>query len=603
MYFCLIEATLHYTISERDKFLLFLFIYLLVGLGTFETLSEGLVQKKLRTDYLMIILATVGAFGVGKYVEGVLVMILFELGMIFGEISTHRAKRSIEEMINIRPAYAVRKVQGEEIRVEPSELRRNHIIVVNPGERIPVDAVVTFGNSTIDMSSLTGEEIPQEVGRGDRLYGGCINLSEKIEACVLELYEDCAVSRIMDLIDEAQDKKAKSENFIARFSRVYTPVICVCALIIMFVPPATFSYGNWNMWIYRGLIFMVAACPCGIVMSVPVALLGGMASAARRGIIVKGGNYLERLAKADTFVFDKTGILTEGEFKIEQIKAMGMTEEELLCMVAHIESYSGHPIARSLVKAYEGELDRAMVQDVSEVPGFGISAVYGGKHVHIGNFELMEENGVFADAEEGSDTVVYVGIDRWYAGCFVLEDRIREEAQDTLSYLRKRRRAKLMMLTGDTEENGMTVAEELGLDYAYTDLLPGEKLEKLEDFLFLQDDAEILACIGDGVGDTEVLDRADVGIVMGNFGSAAAVSAADVIFIENDLSKLVEVIRIARETIRVVRQNISFALFAKLLVLFCAVIGCFGMWEAILVEVGVLFAAVLNAIWVVKYAA
>lgn len=603
LYFCLIEVTAHYTISDRVKFLLFLFAYILAGFGVFETLSEGMAKKELPADYLMIILATVGAFGVGRYTESVLVMILFELGMIFGAVSTHRAKRSIEEMVNIRPAYAVRKIQGEEVRVEPSELKRNQLIVIYPGERIPVDAVVMSGDSTIDVKALTGETEPQAVGRGDKIYGGCINLSERIEARVLDLYEDCAVSRIMDLIDEAQNKKAESENFIARFSSVYTPLICICAFIIMVVPPATFSYGNWNMWIYRGLIFMVAACPCGIVMSVPVAFLGGIAAAAGRRIIIRGGNYLETLAKADTFVFDKTGILTEGDFKIEQIKAMGMTEEELLCMVAHIESYSAHPIAKSLVKAYEGEVDMAMVRDECEIPGFGISAVYGGRHVYVGNFEMMEEYGVFADEEEGSDTVVYVGIDRWYAGCIVLTDEIREEAFDTLSYLRNKCKAMLIMLTGDMEENGMAVAEELELDYAYTDLLPEEKLEQLEDFLFLQDDAEVLACVGDGVGDVPVLGRADVGIVMGNLGSASAAEAADVILIEDDLSKLEDAIRIAKETLRVVKQNITFALFAKLLVLFCAVTGCFGMWEAILVEIGVLFVAVLNSIWVVKYAA
>lgn len=601
MYCCLVEAAMHYTITDRDKFFMYLGIYLMVGFGAFEALSEGLAQKKFPADALMIILATVGAFGVGRYTEGVLVMILFELGMIFEAISTDRARRSIAKMLDIRPAYAVRKVQGEEIQVDPLELRPNYTIVIKPGERIPADAEVTFGKSRIDMKALTGELEPRKVERGDRIYGGGINLDGLLEARVLKLYEDSAVSRIVEMMEKARDNKAESENFIDRFSRIYTPVIFVCALMVMIVPPATFSYGNWNMWVYRGLIFMIAACPCGLAISVPVAFLGGIASAARQGIVVKGGNYLEALAKADTFVFDKTGTLTDGDFQIQDIKAMGMTEEALLSMAAHIESYSDHPIAKSLASLYKGNLDLGAVQAVNEVPGCGISATYEGKRVHIGNFKMMEREHVLADEEDAEGTVVYVGIDQWYAGCIVLVDEIKEQAPDTLSYLRDKCKALLIMITGDTPESGMAVAEELEMDYAYTDLLPEEKLEQLEDFLFLQDDTESLVCVGDGLNDTPVLARADVGIVMGEPGSASTVEAADIILMENDLPKLVDAVHIAKETLKVVSQNISFALLAKVLVLICALVGYFGMWEAILVEVGVMFVAVMNAIWVVKY--
>ncbi len=604
LYCCLIEAAIHFTIPEKDKFLMFLVVYLLTGFGAFEALSEGLAQKKLQVDYLMIILATIGAFGVGRYMEGVLVMILFEMGMIFEAVSMVRAKQSIAEMIDIRPAYAVRRVQGEEERVDPSQLQFNQMIIIRPGERIPADAVVVSGKSMVDTSTVTGETAPQVIEEGDIIYGGCVNLEGVLEARVMSGYRKSAASKIMDMVEQAQNNKAGSEDFIARFSKIYTPVMLVCALIVMFVPPATFSYGNWDMWIYRGLIFLIVACPCGLVMSVPVAFLGGIASAAKQGILVKGGNYLEALARADTFVFDKTGTLTEGMFKIEEIKAMGMTEEELLCMAAHIESHSEHPVAKSLVSAYEGRIVSAKVQNVEEIPGFGISADYEGKRVYIGNFKMMEEKEVLADEEmTDSGTVVYVGIDQWYAGCFILSDEIREDAYDTLSYLRSKCRALLIMLTGDTEDSGMDVAEELEMDYAYTSLTPAQKLEQLEDFLFLQDDTGRLVCVGDSLNDTPVLERADVGITLGTADSVAAAETAGIILMENELSKIIDAVRIARGTLRAVSQNIVFALFVKLLVLICALVGYFGMWEAILVEVIAMFVAVLNAVWVVKYTA
>lgn len=604
LYCCLIEAAIHFTIPEKDKFLMFLVIYLLTGFGAFEALSEGLAQKKLQVDYLMIILATIGAFGVGRYMEGVLVMILFEMGMIFEAVSMVRAKKSIAEMIDIRPAYAVRRVQGEEERVDPSQLQFNQMIIIRPGERIPADAVVVSGKSMVDTKTVTGETVPQAIEEGDIIYGGCVNLEGVLEARVMSGYKSSAASKIMDMVEQAQNNKAGSEDFIARFSKIYTPVMLVCALIVMFVPPATFSYGNWDMWIYRGLIFLIVACPCGLVMSVPVAFLGGIVSAAKQGILVKGGNYLEALARADTFVFDKTGTLTEGMFKIEEIKAMGMTEEELLCMAAHIESNSEHPVAKSLVSAYEGRIVSAKVQNVEEIPGFGISADYEGKRVYIGNFKMMEEKELLADEEvTDSGTVVYVGIDQWYAGCFILSDEIREDAYDTLSYLRSKCRALLIMLTGDTEDSGMDVAKELEMDYAYTSLTPAQKLEQLEDFLFLQDDTGRLVCVGDSLNDTPVLERADVGITLGTADSLAAAETAGIILMENELSKIIDAVRIARGTLRAVSQNIVFALFVKLLVLVCALVGYFGMWEAILVEVIAMFVAVLNAVWVVKYTA
>lgn len=602
LYICMIVATMQKTIPDRYKFIMFLIVYLIIGFEAFRTLSEGLLQKKIPTDYLMIILATVGAFGVGRYIEGVVVMLFFELGMLAEAVSTVKAKRSIEEMLDIRPTFAVRKIKNEEILVEPAELELGDTIVIKPGERIPVDAVITLGTTTIDTKALTGEAIPERAGWGEAIYSGCINLSGAIEARVTKVYEDSTVARIMEMVEDAQNNKGESEAFVTRFSKIYTPIMFICAIVLMMVPPMTFSYGNWDTWIYRGLIFLVVACPCGLIMSVPVAFLGGIASAAKQGVIIKGGNYLENLAKADTFVFDKTGTLTEGGFKVVEIHAEGMEEEELLKIAAHVESYSNHPIAQSLVAAYKEEVDQKKVYGIQESPGFGVSAIYGRQRVHIGNLKMMEAQNVYVEPADVMGTAVYICVDEKYAGYIVIRDSIKEDARETLAYLKNKWHAALVMLTGDARDSAMEVAEELEMDYAYTNLMPEEKLEQLEDFLFIQDDTEKLVCVGDGINDAPVLARADVGIAMGNLGSAAAIEAADVILMEDELSKIIDAIHIAKETLRVVSQNITFALFVKFLVLIFAVFGFLGMWEAILVEVGVMFVAILNATWVVKYA-
>ena len=457
------------------------------------------------------------------------------------------------------------------------------------------------GVTTIDTKALTGEAAPQLARPGDRIYSGCINLSGVIEAKVIKVYEDSTVSKIMNMVEDAQNLKAESETFVTRFSKVYTPVMLVLSLLVMLYPPLTFSYGNWDTWIYRGLIFMVVACPSGLVMSIPIAFLGGITSAARQGILVKGGNYLEALAKADIFVFDKTGTLTEGTFAVKEVKAYNMGERDLLKLAAHVECYSNHPIAQSLFEAYTGVIDKNKVYRVKEEPGYGVSATYEGQRVHVGNWRLMEKQKVKVADVETAGSVVYIAVGQECVGYFVIADEIREDAYDTLNYLRQQCNGVLVMLTGDSEKAGREVAEELDMDYAYTNLMPVEKVEQLEEFLFVQDDSEKLVCVGDGINDAPVLARADVGIAMGDLASAAAVEAADVILVKGRLSKIKDAIRIAKETIQVVNENIMFAIIIKAMVLLMAVIGYFGMWEAILAEVGVMFAAILNAVCVSKY--
>ncbi len=603
LYVCAIIITTYNTLDDRIKFIWFLIAYLIIGYDVFKNLCERFMQKRFLTEYTLMTLATVGAFGIGRYIEGVLVMLLFELGIIFESYATDSAKRSIEEMVDIRPPYATRKINDKEVQVDPAELRRNDVIVIKPGERIPVDAVVRGGSSMIDTKAVTGEPVPRKAVAGDRIYSGCINLSGVLVAKVTKEYSDSTVSKIMEMVEEAQNKKSDSETFVSKFSRVYTPVMFVFAFLVMIYPPLSFSYGNWDTWIYRGLIFLIVACPSGLVMSIPIAFLGGLASAARQGIVIKGANYLEDLSKADTFVFDKTGTLTEGVFTVQEVHPVGMEEKELLKIAAHAESYSNHPIAQTLLQVYEGAIDKSAVYRVKEIPGYGISAMYGGKKVYVGNYRMMSRYGVEAEEVYTAGTVVYVAVANQYAGYILISDVIKEDAKWTLKYLKEKCHGVLVMLTGDTEAAGMDVARELDMDYAYTELMPADKLEQLEDFLVVQDDMERLVCVGDGVNDAPILARADVGIAMGALGSAAAIEAADIVLMEDELPKIVDAIRIAKETLRVVSQNITFAMVIKVMILVLAVIGYFGMWEAIIAEVGVVFAAVLNAVWVVKFKA
>ena len=601
LYLLAIAVTTQAILPDALRFVWFFAAYLLIGFDAFQKLQEAFLKKKFLTEYTLIILATIGAFGVGRYAEGVLVMLLFELGMMFEAYTTDNARRSIESMINIRPESATRKVRGREFKVDPSLLKPGHTIVIHPGERIPADAVVTSGTTSIDTKALTGESVPRAAWPGDQIYGGCINLSGEIEAKVTALYVDSTVSRIMEMVEDAQNKKAESESFVSRFSRAYVPAMLICALAVMIYPSLTFSYGNWETWIYRGLIFLIIACPTGLVMSVPIAFLGGIASAARHGVVVKGGNYLETLAKADTFIFDKTGTLTEGIFKVKEIKAVGMTEQELLRIAAHVEYHSNHPIAQSLKEAYQGEIRENKVYRMREMPGYGVNAMFEGKRVYIGNRRLMERQNISCEEVTGTGTPVFVAVADHYAGYILIADSVKEDAKETLQYLREKCRAVLVMLTGDTTSSGKEVAKELQMDYAYTNLMPEDKLEQLQDFMSLQDGSEKLVCVGDGINDAPVLAGADVGIAMGALGSAAAVEAADVILMDDELSRIVDAIKIAKETLRVVSQNITFAMVVKVLILILAAVGWFGMWEAILAEVGVMFVVILNAVWVVKY--
>lgn len=600
-----IESILVYQrmMTSEQKLLMFLLAYLTIGFGVFCEVSEDICDHKMPDEKVLIILATIGAFGVGNYQEAVVVMLLFELGKVCEAITIDSTKRMIASKINIRAEYATRKVRGKEFQVEPSALKLYNIIVIKPGERVPVDAIVVSGQTTLDTKALTGEVMPKEVKAGDMIYSGSINLSGVIEAKVVKTYEESTVSRVMEMVEEAQMHRTDSESFVNKFTRIYTPLTVVVALATIVLPPLTFAYGGWPIWLYRGLVVMIAACPAGLILSTPIAFLGGIACAARQGVLVKGGNYLEDLAKADTFIFDKTGTLTEGVFKVTEIKAIGMTDEELLKICAHIESYSNHPIAQSLQAAYQGAYDRRRVRKIQEEPGFGISANYSGKRVHIGNIYMTERYDIPVERVETNGTVLYVIIEEAYAGYIIISDEIKAGAKETLRTLKEVYNGILVMLTGDSRNAAKQVARQLHMDYAYTNLMPEDKLEQVEQFVSGQGDHEKVVCVGDGINDAPILARADVGIAMGALGSDAAIEAADIVLMKDELPKIIDAIKIAKETMRVVEQNVSFAILIKIIVLLLAVAGYATMWEAVFADVGVMLIAILNAAWIIKYTA
>lgn len=603
VYGIVIAVSNHFQITDEVRMALFLASYLLIGIEAFARFRDNLMKKRFFDENLLVILATAGAFGVGRYVEANVAMLLFEIGVIFEAVSVDRTKRMIAETIDIRPEYATRKVRGREFKVDPSALKLYNLIVIKPGERVPVDAVVTAGQSTLDTKALTGEVMPQTIGPGDTIYSGSINLTGVVEAKVTALYKDSTVSRIMDMVEAAQENRAESESFINKFSRYYSPAIAIIALLVMVVPPITFAPGADETWLYRGLVVLIAACPAGLMLSTPVAFLGGVASAARQGILVKGGNYLEDLARTDTFIFDKTGTLTEGVFRVKEIRAVGMTEEELLKIVAHVESYSNHPIAQSVRTAYKGRYDKSRVRKIREEAGYGVHALYDGEWVHIGSHRMAERYHVETDRVKTPGSVLYVIVKNRYAGYIVISDAIRQGAKETLDILKEKYQAVLVMLTGDNTNTAVSVAKELELDYAYAELMPGDKLELVEEFLQVEDVSEKVACVGDGINDAPVLARADVGIAMGALGSAAAIEAADVVLLDDDLPRIIDAVKVAKETMRVVGQNVSFAMAVKVIVLALAAIGYISMWEAVFADLGVMLISIINAAWVVKYSA
>ena len=545
-------------------------------------------------NFLMTI-ATVGALILGEHSEGVAVMLFYQVGEWFQSYAVSKSRRSITSLMDIRPDYANIEKDGKLIQVDPEDVQIGDTIIVKPGERVPLDGKIIKGSSTLDTSALTGESMPREVEAGMEVISGCINQTGILTIQTTKEFGESTVAKILDLVENASDKKGRMENFITRFARYYTPVVVFAALALAVLPPLVTGQA-FSIWIYRALTFLVISCPCALVISIPLSFFGGIGGASKIGVLVKGSNYLEALAYTETVVFDKTGTLTKGSFAVTEIQANGMTDEELLELAAYAEDYSNHPISLSIQKAYGKKIDNSRITDVQEIAGHGVQAVIDGMTVLAGNAKLMEREHIPYTASNAIGTVVYVAFDGRYAGCIVIADEIKADAPAAIKTLKAAGIRQTVMLTGDADAVGQDVAHRLGLDRAYTELLPADKVDRVEELLAQKSDKGMLAFVGDGINDAPVLARADVGIAMGALGSDAAIEAADVVLMTDEPSKIAAIMQIARKTIRISNENIVFALGVKFLVLILGAVGRANMWAAVFADVGVSVIAILNAI-------
>lgn len=612
-------VTSYYTVSRNVEIVLFLLPYVVLSVTTYWDLVSMLIRKQFPDENLLMVIATVGAFCIGRHHEAVAAMLFYQVGKFIEEISLSRTRKSITEYIDIRPEYANLKVgRNEEKIVPPQELKLRQVIVIRPGEKIPVDVVVTLGTGTVDMKALTGESTPKAVKPGDRLYSGSINLNSVLEARVVRLYDDSTAEKIMRLVEDAGEKKAENIRFADKFTRLYTPIVILLALLTVILPPMIFD-GERQEWVYRGLILLVAACPCGLMVSIPMAFLGGIGSASRQGVLIKGGALLEKLTQVDTYVFDKTGTLTEGVFHVIEIVPRKMEAGKLLQLAALTEMYSTHPIAVSLRDAYEKQIKEKMtngkqadrkqegqpeaeakVRGVEEIPGYGVKAYINDHEVYVGNARLMNRLGVFYQPVQDAGTAVHVSVDGEYAGYILISDIIRPDAGKLMKWLHKRDMS-TVMLTGDNERVAEAVASRLKIESVYAELMPEDKVELLEEFRENQMEGEMVAFVGDGINDAPVLARADIGIAMGGLGADAALEAADIILMEDEPSRIINAVRIAKATLRSVRQNMVFAIGMKVILIVLAFFGLVTMQNAIVADMGVMLINILNSFWMMKY--
>ena len=592
----LFAIALIFEFSFWTEFSLFLVSYLLVGgdilLRAVRNISRGQVFDE---NFLMSV-ATIGAFAIRQFPEGVAVMLFFKIGEFFEDLAVNRSRRSISSLMDIRPDYANLQVGDDIKRVSPEGVRIGDLIIVKPGERVPLDGIVVEGRSMVDTSALTGESVPRDVEQGSDILGGFINQNGLLKVQVTKGFGETTVSKILDLVQNAGSKKAPTENFITKFARYYTPVVVFGALAIALIPPLLIQGAAFSEWIYRALVFLVISCPCALVISIPLGFFGGIGGASKKGILVKGGNYLEALNNVDTVVFDKTGTLTKGVFKVtEVVPEDGFSRDDLLEMAAYAEVFSNHPIALSILRAYGKAVNKELVDEHDEVFGHGIKAAVGGREILAGNSKLMSREDIACDEADAPGTVVYVALDKTYAGYIVISDEIKEDSIDAINALKNIGIRKTVMLTGDNRAVGEKVAEELGLDEVYTELLPDQKVKQVEQLEKEVPSAGKLVFVGDGINDAPVLARADIGVAMGALGSDAAIEAADVVLMTDEPSQLVGAIKIAKRTKNIVWQNIVFALGVKGIVLVFGAMGIATMWAAVFADVGVALIAVLNA--------
>lgn len=573
----------------------YLICYAVIGWDIVWKAITNILHGQVFDENFLMTIATVGALILGEHSEGVAVMLFYQVGEWFQSYAVSKSRRSITSLMDIRPDYANIEKDGKLIQVDPEDVKIGDTIIVKPGERVPLDGKIIKGSSTLDTSALTGESMPREVEAGMEVISGCINQTGILTIQTTKEFGESTVAKILDLVENASDKKGRMENFITRFARYYTPVVVFAALALAVLPPLVTGQA-FSIWIYRALTFLVISCPCALVISIPLSFFGGIGGASKIGVLVKGSNYLEALAYTETVVFDKTGTLTKGSFAVTEIQANGMTDEELLELAAYAEDYSNHPISLSIQKAYGKKIDNSRITDVQEIAGHGVQAVIDGMTVLAGNAKLMEREHIPYTASNAIGTVVYVAFDGRYAGCIVIADEIKADAPAAIKTLKAAGIRQTVMLTGDADAVGQDVAHRLGLDRAYTELLPADKVDRVEELLAQKSDKGMLAFVGDGTNDAPVLARADVGIAMGALGSDAAIEAADVVLMTDEPSKIAAIMQIARKTIRISNENIVFALGVKFLVLILGAVGRANMWAAVFADVGVSVIAILNAI-------
>ena len=585
--------------SQWLVFLIYLIPYLVIGYDIVYKAVRNISHGQVFDENFLMMVATFGAFGVKEYSEAVAVMLFYQVGELFQNYAIGKSRQSISDMMNICPEYANIEEDGVLTQVDPDDVEVGTIIVVKPGERIPLDGIVTEGTSMIDTAALTGESVPRRATVGDEIISGCVNGSSTIKVKVTKAFEDSTVARILELVENASSKKAKVENFITRFAKYYTPVVTIGAVILAILPPLILG-GGWADWIQRACIFLVISCPCALVISVPLGFFGGIGASSKIGILVKGSNYLEAVAEMTTIVFDKTGTLTKGEFKVSEVQPSAdknntIGKEELLEIAAYGEGYSNHPIANSIREAYGKTLSMERVTDTEEIAGHGIHTFIDGREVYLGNAKLMDAQNIAYTENKTAGTVVYVACNNVFAGSIVISDTVKEGSKDAIRDMKQVGVKKTVMLTGDRQAAADAVAAELGIDEVHAELLPADKVGQVEKLLGVQNEKERLAFVGDGINDAPVLTRADIGIAMGSMGSDAAIEAADIVLMDDDIRKIASLVKIARKTLGIVKQNIVFALAVKALVLLLGALGMANMWEAVFADVGVSVIAILNS--------
>ena len=588
-------------VNKYIKIILFVISYFIVGKDVLVSAYKNIRAGEFFDENFLMGIATIGAFLVGEYTEAVAVMLFYQVGELFQEMAVNKSRKSISDLMNIKPDFANLKVENEIKKVLPEEVNVNDLILVKPGEKVPLDGIIIEGTSTGDTAALTGESLPREFGVGDEILSGTVNNNGLLTIKVTKVFSDSTVSKILDLVQNASSKKSKTEKFITKFARYYTPIIVGVALLVATVPPFVLGNGTFYEWFYRALIFLVVSCPCALVISIPLGFFGGIGAASKNGILIKGGNYLEALDKVDTVIMDKTGTITKGTFKVVEINVKNdkISKEKLLEYVADVESFSNHPIAKSVVEEYEKNGQKVIKESIKkydEISGYGISAELDDTNILVGNNKLMELEKIEYDFIESIGTTIYVAIDREYAGNIVIADQIKEDSVNAVKALKNQGISNIVMLTGDNRNIANDIAKKVGINEVYSELLPNEKVEKVEEiFSKKENKSGKVLFVGDGINDAPVLARADIGVAMGGVGSDAAIEAADVVIMTDELSKISDTIKIAKKTKKIVWQNIIFALSVKAIVLLLGILGLSTMWEAVFADVGVALIAVLNS--------